>query len=193
MGGDANATDVKQAREVHYASMKRRALGARQRGGGTKTPPGTKETGVKAMSGAGAAEGLPTVADDGTITMNFHQINQDGAGPLTATVDSTSGGSDPAAFKPAEVTQNVPGIAAGFSTATNMDFPVTIQMAPGTTCSGTVGGVNNVCIARIQNATPAGPFGGAIAFTQSTAGRKRSIEYNIAKRRFARAARAIKA
>jgi hypothetical protein len=125
--------------------------------------------------------------------MNFHQINQDGAGPLTATVDSTSGGSDPNAFKEAEVTQNVPGLAAGISTATNMDFPVTIKMAAGTTCSGTVGGASNVCIARIQNATPAGPFGGGIAFTQSAAGRKRSIEYNLAKRRMARSARLTKA
>ena len=33
-------------------------------------------------------------------------------------VDATSGGQDVAAFKTAEVTQNVPGIAAGISTAT---------------------------------------------------------------------------
>jgi hypothetical protein len=50
--------------------------------------------------------------------MTLHQINQDGAGPFTAMVDSTSGGSDPAAFKPATVSKNVPGIAAGLSTAT---------------------------------------------------------------------------
>jgi hypothetical protein len=125
--------------------------------------------------------------------MNFHQINQDGAGPLTAKVDSTTGGADVAAFKDAQVTQNVPGLAAGFSAATNMDCPVTIKMAAGTTCSGTVAGASNVCIAKIQNATPAGPFGGSIAFTQSTAARKRAIEYNLAKRRFARAARAFNA
>jgi hypothetical protein len=57
MGGDANATDVKQAREIHFASMKRRSLVARQRGGGTKTPAGTKETGVKALTGAGSVDG----------------------------------------------------------------------------------------------------------------------------------------
>jgi hypothetical protein len=32
-----------------------------------------------------------------------------------------------------------------------------------------------------------GPFGGAIAFTQSTAAKKRAIEFNLRKRRFARA------
>jgi hypothetical protein len=56
MGGDANATDVKQARELHEANMERRSLGVRQRGG-VKTPAGTVETGVKALSGAGASDG----------------------------------------------------------------------------------------------------------------------------------------
>lgn len=150
---------------------------------GTKTTKGASESGVSAAAGAGTASGLPTCADDGTVTMTFHQVNQDGAGPLTAQVDSTSGGTDPAAFQDAQVTQDVPGIGiGGLSGTTTTDFPVKIQMAAGTTCSGTVGGASNVCIARLQNSALAGPFGGSVAFTQSAAAKKRAIEYNLRKR-----------
>lgn len=98
---------------------------------GTKTPQGTSETGVSKAAGAGAASGLPTTADDGTITMTFHQVNQDGAGPLTAQIDATSGGTDPAAFQDAQVTQNVPGIGiGGLSAATTTDFPVKVCPSP---------------------------------------------------------------
>ncbi|EHL03535.1 hypothetical protein GLAREA_00911 [Glarea lozoyensis ATCC 20868] len=187
MGGDANSTEAIAAREVHFAMMQKRSLGERAANGGTKTPKGTKETAVKAAAGAGASDGLPTASDDGTVTMTFHQVNQDGAGPLTAMVDATSGGTDPAAFKTAEVTQNVPGIGiGGLSAAQTMDFPVAIQMPAGMTCSGSVGGAENVCVAKLQNAALAGPFGGSVAFTQSAAGKKRAVEYNLSKRRFAR-------
>lgn len=56
MGGDANATGIQQAREIHEASMMRRFLGVRQRAG-AKTPAGTTESGVKAMTGAGSVDG----------------------------------------------------------------------------------------------------------------------------------------
>ena len=187
-GASANSTTVKRARELHLANLAARGLLPRQNGGGTKTPKGTVETGVKAATGAASSDGLPTTADDGTLTMTFHQVNQDGAGPLTAAVDASSGGTDPSAFKTAQVTQNVPGIGiGGLSGATTMDFPVAIQMPAGMTCQGSVGGAENVCISRLQNSALAGPFGGSVAFTQSPAAKKRAIEYNLAKRRFARA------
>jgi hypothetical protein len=154
---------------------------------GSKTPKGTSETGVATAAGSGASSGLPTTGDDGTITMTFHQVNQDGAGPLTAQIDATSGGTDPAAFKDAQVTQNVPGIGiGGLSAAAVMDFPVKVQMPAGMTCQGTAGGATNVCVVRMQNSALAGPFGGSAAFTQSTAAKKRAVEYNLRKRHFAR-------
>jgi len=187
MGGDANSTEAVAAREIHKANIMRRSLGERASSGGTKTPAGTKETAVKASTGMGATQGMPTTADDGTVTMTFHQVNQDGAGPLTAMVDGTSGGTDATAFKTATVTQNVPGIGiGGLSAATTMDFPVAIQMPAGMTCSGSVSGASNVCVAKLQNSALAGPFGGSVAFTQSSAAKKRAIEYNLSKRRFAR-------
>jgi hypothetical protein len=100
-------------------------------GTGAKTAKGTTEDGVAAAAGSGASSGLPTTADDGTITMTFHQVNQDGAGPLTAQIDATSGGTDAAAFQDATVTQNVPGIGiGGLSGATTMDFPVKVRSLP---------------------------------------------------------------
>jgi hypothetical protein len=191
-GAGGNSSSVKLAREAHAANLALRdasaALSRRAGGGGgSKTPKGTKEASVKAATGAAASAGLPTTSDDGTLKMTFHQVNQDGAGPLTAAVDATSGGTDPAAFKTAQVTTNVPGVGfGGLSAVTTTDFPVEVQMPAGMTCQGSVGGATNVCIARLQNSALAGPFGGSVAFTQSSAAKKRAIEYNLAKRRFAR-------
>ncbi|KAI0166534.1 cell surface protein [Xylariaceae sp. FL1272] len=149
---------------------------------GTKSE-AAAETIVAESAGQGATSGLPTCADDGSITMTFRQINQDGAGPLTADVDGTSGGTDPDAFQTAEVTQDVPGLpVGGLSAATNTDFPVTVQMPAGMTCDGTVGNTQNVCIVRVRNAALAGPFGGSAAFTQSAAAKKRAVEYRLKKR-----------
>lgn len=162
--------------------------GGRTGGNKAKTGAGTKtetpeETSVAATAGQGSTSGLPTCADDGSITMTFRQINQDGAGPMEAAVDGTSGGQDPAAFKTAEVTQDVPGIGfGGLSTATNTDFPLTVQMPEGMTCDATVGDAQNVCIVRVRNNAIAGPFGGSAAFTQSPAARKRAITYRLKKR-----------
>jgi hypothetical protein len=87
--------------------------------------------------------------------MNIYQVNQDGAGPYTAMVDATSGRTDATAFKTADITQNVPEIGiAGISTASVMDFPVKMQMPAGMTCSGTVGGASNVCVAKMSNGPP---------------------------------------
>ena len=49
------------------------------------------------------------------------------------------------------------------------------------TCDGTVAGVSNVCIVKVQNAALAGPFGGSAAFTQSPAAKKRALEYRMRK------------
>jgi hypothetical protein len=121
--------------------------------------------------------------------MNIHQVNQDGVGPYTAMVDATSGGKDATAFKSTEMTQNVPGIGiAGISTASGIVFPVKMQMPAGMTCSGTVGGASNVCVAKMSNVSPQF-FGGSVAFTQSPAAKKRAIEYNMKMRRNAKARR----
>ncbi|KEY74342.1 hypothetical protein S7711_00499 [Stachybotrys chartarum IBT 7711] len=141
------------------------------------------ETMVADTAGEGASSGLPTATDAGEVNMVFRQINQDGAGPLTAEIDGTSGGTDNAAFQKADVTKDVPGLGIqGLSLATNTEFPLTVKMAPGQTCDASVGGADNVCVVRVRNGAGAGPFGGSAAFTQTTAGRKRAIAYRLKKR-----------
>ncbi|RKL44920.1 hypothetical protein BFJ72_g3571 [Fusarium proliferatum] len=153
------------------------------RGGGGEKTETAEETSVAASAGEGATKGLPTASDNGEVTMTYRQINQDGAGPMTAEIDATSGGTDPDAFQTAEVTQDVPGIGIqGLSLATNTDFPLKVQMPQGMTCEGSVGGANNVCIVRVRNGAAAGPFGGSGAFTQSAASRKRAIAFRLKKR-----------
>ncbi|KAF4338039.1 gEgh 16 [Fusarium beomiforme] len=153
------------------------------RGGGGEKTETAEETSVAASAGEGASKGLPTASDNGEVTMTYRQINQDGAGPMTADIDATSGGTDPSAFQSAEVTQDVPGIGIqGLSLATNTDFPLKVQMPQGMTCEGSVGGANNVCIVRVRNGAAAGPFGGSGAFTQSATARKRAIAYRLKKR-----------
>lgn len=70
---------------------------------------------------------------------------------------------------------NVPG-SSSLSTNVKSSFLIRVQMPKGMVCSGVVGGVNNVCIVRVRNGAIAGPFGGAAAFTQSVAARKRALK-----------------
>ncbi|KAF7542418.1 hypothetical protein G7Z17_g11590 [Cylindrodendrum hubeiense] len=195
-----NIGDAKRRRRAARRATKHSHESARKRqlgnllgglfggGGGGNDAKGEKteepeEVAVAASTGEGATSGLPTATDDGVVTLMYRQINQDGAGPLTADVDGTSGGSDAAAFKTAEVAQDVPGLGfGGLSLATNTDFPVQVQMPQGMTCDGSVGGADNVCIVRVRNGAAAGPFGGSGAFTQSAAARKRAIAYRLKKR-----------
>ncbi|KAE8370229.1 hypothetical protein BDV27DRAFT_140666 [Aspergillus caelatus] len=132
---------------------------------GTVTGKGAKENGMQLYSGKGASTGLPTASPEGVVTMIYHQVNQDGAGPLSAEIDPSSGGTDAKAFKSARVIQNIPGVA-GFSTSSTMDYAVKVQVPQGMKCTGTVGAAKNVCIVRVRNNAISGPFGGSAAFTQ---------------------------
>lgn len=141
------------------------------------------ETMVADTAGMGSTQGLPTSDNSGVVSMVYRQINQDGAGPLTASIDATSGGKDPNAFQKADVVKDVPGLGIqGLSLATNTDFPLQVKMPAGMTCEGTVGDATNVCIVRVRNGAAAGPFGGSGAFTQSATARKRAIAYRLKKR-----------
>ncbi|KAJ5545184.1 hypothetical protein N7461_007488 [Penicillium sp. DV-2018c] len=131
---------------------------------GAVTPSGTVEKGLAEYAGRGSVKGLPTASDDGIVTMIYHQVNQDGAGPLFADIDATSAGTDPKAFKSARIIQNIPGVA-GFSTSSTMDYEVKVQLPKGMKCTGVVGTTKNVCIVRVRNNAISGPFGGSAAFT----------------------------
>ncbi|KAF5649600.1 gEgh 16 [Fusarium sp. NRRL 52700] len=146
---------------------------------GVPSPRGYMEDGVQNFTGVGARSGLPTTASDGTLKLIYHQVNEDGAGPLLVDIDFTSGGTDPKAFKSAEVVQNIIGVL-GFSTVSSTDFPVVVKVPTGQVCTGKVAGVSGVCIARVRNSATAGPFGGAGAFThnpEAVKGKKSSAKF----------------
>ncbi|KAI0129130.1 hypothetical protein BJ170DRAFT_361044 [Xylariales sp. AK1849] len=183
----ASAGNKGRSAKFNRRQLLGKLLGGAGGAGGAANAKGVKstspaETMVAATAGTGASSGLPTAADDGTVELNFRQINQDGAGPMEAMIDGTSGGTDMAAFKEANVMQDVPGAVAGLSLATNTDFAMKVAMPQGMTCDATVGDATNVCVVRIRNNTPAGPFGGSAAFTQTTAARKRAIAYRLKRR-----------
>lgn len=129
---------------------------------------------------------LPQVTDGGMITGTFHIVTTDGAGPVSAMIDTTGTGAFSSGVK-AAVMQDVPGNKGNIkangqvprsleywglrarglvkrASNVNQDFPVAVQVPAGTTCSGTAAGQQNVCFMKIANSNKAGPFGGVIAF-----------------------------
>ena len=85
-----------------------------------ETPGGGKIDAATALPASMALAGatLPQVSTGGVVTMNLHQVNGDGAGPFTCSVDPTAQGT---AFQAMTVTTNVAG-TKGISTANNADF-----------------------------------------------------------------------
>lgn len=110
---------------------------------------------------------VPTANSDGTVDLTFHQVNQDGAGPLTAMVSTDMG----TTWQEATVQQNVKGIA-GLSLAANEDVPVKVQVPAGTQCGGTVGSTSGVCLVALAN--PIAGFGGSAPFQMGSTA-KRSV------------------
>ncbi|KAJ3115746.1 hypothetical protein HDU96_000077 [Phlyctochytrium bullatum] len=102
---------------------------------------------------------LPSVGPNGQLRVTYHQVNADGAGPLSASLDTTGAGTN---FQPVRITQNVPGFAGLSLRGSRSDFPVTIQVPPGTQCTGGPNG--DACVMRIRNPNP-NAFGSCVAFT----------------------------
>jgi hypothetical protein len=155
-GQDANA-------QIIDSRAAQQAQGALAQG--TKTPPGTTENAVAGTAGQGAKSGLPTADQNGAINLQFHQVNADGAGPYTATIDPSSGGTQEGAFQAAQMTTNVPGQNGNDAQNAATDFNVQVQMPAGMQCTGTIAGQKNVCVVRIQNPK----FGGSAVFQQAGA------------------------
>ncbi|RDA95579.1 hypothetical protein CP533_1265 [Ophiocordyceps camponoti-saundersi (nom. inval.)] len=156
-------------------------------GGGGAKAQGQKsnfasETSVADTAGSGAQSGLPTTDDKGNFNVVYRQINQDGAGPLEMECDGTSCGTQNDAFQKADIGTNVPGAVLGLSLATNTEFGMNVSLPQGMVCKASCGGAQGVCICRMRNKTPAGPFGGSCAVTQSQNAIKRAVVYRLKKR-----------
>lgn len=120
-------------------------------------------TGIPAAEKVTGSTTLPQVSSGGTLTMTLHQINGDGAGPMTCQVDTTGTGSS---FEAMDITTNVPG-TNGNSNAANQDFPLVAVMPAGTICAGTVAGQSGICLIKCANPAAAGPFGGTVVVQQA--------------------------
>ncbi|KAL8371073.1 hypothetical protein RB595_001093 [Gaeumannomyces hyphopodioides] len=150
---------------------------------------------------------LPQVSDGGYIQGVFHIVTTDGAGPVRAVLDTTATG----AFSNGvllNVDQQVPGKNGNIRASrnnkrtllerawdalastglimkrasnVNTDHPVKFTIPAGTKCTGTIKDQNNVCLVKIANSNPAGPFGGVVAIQQAASGgtarEKRAVEW----------------
>jgi len=105
-----------------------------------------------------AGNTMPQVSQGGSIDMTIHQVNGDGAGPYDCMIDATATGTN---WQPLTVTQNVPGENSR-SDARAQDFPLAAAIPADQTCTGSVAGMDNVCMVRCNNAARAGPFGGCV-------------------------------
>lgn len=144
---------------------------------------------------------LPQVsATNGTIEGTFHIVTTDGAGPIQAVLDPSGTGSFSDGTLLETLTQ-VPGkngnikatkqrrslwaralVAAGIvkrAGNVNEDYPMKFAVPAGTTCTGTVNGVSNVCLVKIANSNKAGPFGGVVAIQMAgTGATRRAVEFS---------------
>lgn len=80
--------------------------------------------------------------------MTLHQVNGDGAGPYSCQISSSGTGAD---WKEMAVTTNVPGTNSR-SKAKSTDFPLSAKVAADQTCTGAMGGAENMCMVRCMNA-----------------------------------------
>ncbi|KAI0028188.1 hypothetical protein K488DRAFT_11351, partial [Vararia minispora EC-137] len=111
---------------------------------------------------ASAFGGLPTIPASGTLTMGVFQVNADGGGPFAAEINTDATGTTWTAIN---VVSQPPGVN-GILHNGPANSSITVQIPPGTTCTGTGG----ACLIRLNNggqtsslANGAGPFGGCVA------------------------------
>ncbi|KAF7315874.1 putative gegh 16 protein [Mycena indigotica] len=147
-------------------NMKDDPCGATLGGGSINIP-----TAINAAIAEGGGS-LPSLAANGSISLEIHQVNADGGGPFTAMVNADATGKT---WVPATVLIQAPG-TNGILHGGPANVPFAIQIPTGTKCTGGQDGAT--CLIRLNNggkgntlslAQGAGPFGGCIAVTQDPA------------------------
>ncbi|KAF3911474.1 hypothetical protein ABW20_dc0106189 [Dactylellina cionopaga] len=124
------------------------------------------------ISKAAGEKRIPLVRPGGYLMIGIYQINADGAGPYTCTIDQ-SGTGNSFDSAPLKVLSNVQGKNwKGKETFTNTykftNWTVPIQLPDNLKCTGTFGGKSNICVVRCRNGAPNGPFGGCVPIQQCT-------------------------
>ncbi|KUI71085.1 hypothetical protein VM1G_07072 [Cytospora mali] len=139
---------------------------------------------------------LPQVSSGGSVSGTYHIVTTDGAGPIEALVDETASAKWSQAKK-ATVTKQPPGEDGNIDAPANSDndkrslsrmlrrglvkmglvqkraenvnedYPFEVEIPAGTSCSGTINGISNLCLVKISNNNDDGPFGGVFAVQMS--------------------------
>ncbi|KAF3923064.1 hypothetical protein ABW20_dc0105410 [Dactylellina cionopaga] len=111
-----------------------------------------------ATSAMVAAKQIPQVTAGGFLFVTMFQVNTDGAGPYTCRLDRTGGASNWERLANPVVS---PGIQ-GASICGPQNWTIPLTMPSDLACTGSYGGMDNICMVRCQNDAPNGPFGGCI-------------------------------
>lgn len=119
------------------------------------------------------SKSMPMISQGGMVMMTLHQVNGDGAGPYKCMIDSTGTGTG--GWTDMKVTTNVPGKNSR-SKAKAEDFPLTAKVAGDQTCTGSMGGMDNICMVRCNNEANAGPFGGCVPVQMVSAGNASAVK-----------------
>ncbi len=102
---------------------------------------------------------IAQVSAGGWLFMILHQITGDGNGPYTCGIDTTGAGTS---YSQLTITRQVPGQSPYLNSVWATSFPLQAAMPADLKCTGSFGGMNNICLIRCQNSAVNGPFGGCV-------------------------------
>lgn len=130
---------------------------------------------------------IPQISSGGSVSGTYHIVTSDGAGPLQALIDETATAKWSTALD-ATVSTQPPGdegyISPSDGSSTkrsrvygrnlskravniNEDYPFTVEVPAGTTCTGTINGFTNLCLVKVSNNNDNGPFGSVLVVQMS--------------------------
>lgn len=174
-------------------SKKQAGTDPKSDGLGRTTGQGPNTLAMLTQSMAQSGDTLPQIpASGGTLSGTYHIVTTDGAGPITAVLDTTGTGKFSQGTVLDTITQ-VPGNGGNIKATrtkrdnfiaelwersldalearglmkraqnVNTDHPMAFAVPAGTQCTGEMAGMKNVCLVKIANQNRAGPFGGVVA------------------------------
>ncbi|KAK3902470.1 cell surface protein [Staphylotrichum tortipilum] len=170
------------------------------RGLGRTTGSGKNTLGMLVQAMALSGSVLPQLTPGGNLSGTFHVVTADGAGPIQAVLDPSATGDfrGGVVLNVVEQIPGVGGNFVGEGTGNgkkqtrgglweratsavgglgrrgaanvNKSFGFVFSVPEGTKCTGTVAGMEGVCLVKIANANKAGPFGGVVPVQMAAAG-----------------------
>ncbi|KAH9926268.1 uncharacterized protein BXZ73DRAFT_102951 [Epithele typhae] len=137
---------------------------------GTTLLSGSLDINAEMAKISAAFGGLPSIPSNGSLSFTVHQVNADGGGPFTAELNTDATAKT---FTALTVSLQPPGVNGVLHNGP-ANSTMVVEIPAGTKCTGGTDGAT--CLIRLNNggttasvANGAGPFGGCLAVTQSTA------------------------